>query len=498
MTNPPRDPQLFALTVAAARDAIEVVRAIQGGDGFVLDYAEFPDLSWFESGFPHLSTQRYQKINHYRDAYRYSPGVAESKRVRLNELPSFHALEQYCLDNEPIRARFTHSTTPERGRKNLVRISADLLAEHVMERFLHMHGEADPTDALLLPIYLPLEAPAIDDTLAFDVLVPVVVTHFPDVDNELISDSLSLRRLDDQEHLARWPLETRTTESVNELVLSAATHAFVWTGHEVSGDEWAQRYSNAIEGLPWYEIDIAFDALRVVTGFRTGYAQVLLDPKGWAEEYVADLPPLIRGPQMRRYPDALEKWGWIKQAPSVDRDKLPEVRETLRVLSEDSHLQMAARRFSASLLGSDEDDAVVDLCTCLEILLTDDTKTEILHKLRLRGAAVVAQFWPGVDARLIFDAISVVYGLRSFLLHGSKSKKKKPKDHPQKVKWGSRELPTVDVARWISQTVLLWTIRRGHLVPAAEIDRELILDALTQPRTASDEGQRSSKTLGAD
>lgn len=282
---------------------------------------------------------------------------------------------------------------------------------------------------------------------------------------------------------------------MNALVLSAATHAFVWTGHQVSGDEWARRHSNAIEGLPWHEIDLAFDALRVVTGFRTGYARVLLDPKGWTEDNVAYQPPLIRGPQVRRYPDALEKWGWIKQAPSVDFAKLREVGETLRVLSDDPHLQMAARRFSASLLGSDEEDAVVDLCTCLEIVLTDDTKTEILHKLRLRAAALVAQFWPGVNARVVFDAVAVVYGLRSFLLHGSKSKK--PKDL-HTMKWGSGEQRTVDIARWIAQTVLLWTIRRGPLVSAAEIDRELILDTLTQPPTASEEANSAQETLGAD
>jgi hypothetical protein len=54
------------------------------------------------------------------------------------------------------------------------------------------------------------------------------------------------------------------------------------------------------------------------------------------------------------------------------------------------------------------------------------------------------------------------------------------------MKWGSGEERTVDIARWIAQTVLLWTIRRGYLVRAAEIDRELIVDALTQAPTASE------------
>lgn len=480
-TDEPRDRRLFELASAAARDAIEIVRSVQNGDGFILDYTEYPHLSWFDSGFPHLSTFMSQKVPRYRDTYRRSSG--ESQRVSFGELSSFKALQDYCLEAEPIGTRLSVGHPTADFREKWIRISADLFAEQLMERFLHLHSAEDPTDALILPLYLPLEAPTIEDVLAFDVVVPAVLTHFDEVEDVKITDRLSLRRLSDAEHLARWPLGPRTTESVNDLVLSAATHAFVWADYEVSADEWAQRHSNAITPIPWHEIDVAFDALRVVTGFRTGYAQVIFDPKGWVEDYTADLPPLIRGPLVRRYPETLENWGWVRKAPSVTRDHLSGVADTLRVVSADSQLQMAARRFSASLLRSEEDDSIVDLCTCLEILLTDDTKSEVLHKLRLRAAAVCAHQSPGANARVIFQWVAKVYALRSYLLHGSKSKKAKAKDYLRGIRSGSDELRTVDVARWIAQSVLQWTIAQGHLVPADEIDKELILDALTQHPT---------------
>jgi len=469
---------MFELASSAARDAIEIIRSIQDGGGFILDYTEYPHLSWFDSGFPHLSSYAWEKVPRYRDAYRRTEG--DSQRVAFGEVPSFKALQDYCLKTEPIGTRLSVGHPTGDLREKWIRISADLFAEELMERFLHLHQGEEPSDALLLPIYLPLEAPTLEKVLTFDVVVPVVLTHFEDVEDVKLSNALSLRRLSDAEHLARWPLGTRTTESVNDLVVSAATHAFVWTGHEVSADQWAQRHSNASVPIPWHEIDVAFDALRVVTGFRTGYAQVIFDPKGWVEDYTGNLPPLIRGPLVRRYPEKLENWGWNRKAPSVTHEQLVDVAETLRVLSSDSHLQMAARRFSASLLRSEEDDSVVDLCTCLEILLTDDTKTEVMHKLRLRAAAISARHSPGLDARLVFASVADVYALRSFLLHGSKSKRKKPKDHLRKIKLGSHEFRTVNVARWIAQSVLHWTIAQGHLVPADEIDKELILDALTQ------------------
>jgi hypothetical protein len=478
----PRDKELFAHVTAATREAIATVRSIQDGAGFILDYHEYPHLSWFDSGFPHLSTYISERVPRYRDAYRREDG--DSKRVDFSQLQSFQQLQDFCLRSERLSTRLAHGRLIGEIHERWVRMSADFLAEHLMERFLHLHPDEEPTDDLLRDIYLPLEAPVLDDVLYFDVLVPVVLTHFPDLDEIVLNDSLTLRKLSDEEHLARWPLGPSTTESVNSLVLSSATHALVWAGHSVDADEWAQRHSNSIDGLPWLEIDMAFDAFRVVTGYRMGYAQVVLEPKGWVEEYVANLPPLIRGPQVRRYPEEFEDWGWLKDSPTITQAHLNDVPEALQVLSQDRHLQMAARRFSASLLRSEEDDSVVDLCTCLEILLTDETKTEVLHKLRLRAAAIVAMHSPGVDAKVVFKWVANVYALRSFLLHGSKSKKKSV-DHLRKIKHGSDRLRTVDAARWISQTILLWTIGQGRLVPASEIDRSLILDALTQPAVHS-------------
>lgn len=495
MIDRPRDSQLFALTVAAAREAIEVVRAVLNGEGYVLGYSDYPHLSWFDSGFPHLSTRRYPEIKEYSNAFRYQPGAKDSERVRFDELGSFQALQNYCLSTERIRTRFAHGRSSEQAREKLMKISAELLARHVMERFLHLHGDAEPSDELLLPIYLPLEAPVIADTLEFDILVPIVLTHFPEVETEEIADNLSLRRLSEDEHLARWPTGTRTTESVNELVLSAATHAFVFTGHKVVGDDWAHRWTNAIDDLPWGRIDLAFHALRVVTGVGTGYAQIVYQPKGWVDDYVGKLPPLIHGPLVRRYPEGFENWGWIKKRPSIGRDKLPQVTQALMVLSDDPRLQLAARRFSESFLRSNEDDAVVDLCTCLEVLLTDESKTEVVHKLRLRAAAVVATHWPGVDPKVVFDAVGVVYALRSHLLHGSTSTKpakaKAKTEGLRTITWGSSEERTLDIARWIAQSVLLWTVARGQLVPATEIDRSLILDALVKAPIAPDEQETS-------
>lgn len=116
----------------------------------------------------------------YRDTYQRTNG--DSKRVSFGELASFQHLQNYCLETEPIGTRLSVGHPAGDLREKWIRMSTDLFVEQLMERFLHLHDAEEPSDELLLPIYLPLEAPALDEVLKFDVVVPVVLTHFEDIE----------------------------------------------------------------------------------------------------------------------------------------------------------------------------------------------------------------------------------------------------------------------------------------------------------------------------
>lgn len=58
-------------------------------------------------------------------------------------------------------------------------------------------------------------------------------------------------------------------------------------------------------------IEAFFAMLRLSTGFETGYAQLLVEPIGWAPWYTAKLPCLT-GTAVRRYPPQFEDYYWTR------------------------------------------------------------------------------------------------------------------------------------------------------------------------------------------
>ena len=69
-----------------------------------------------------------------------------------------------------------------------------------------------------------------------------------------------------------------------------------------------------IRVILWYWF---FAALRLATGIETGYAQILMIPRKWTFEYLADLIPSY-GVTVRRYPNHFDNYGWSShQIPIV-------------------------------------------------------------------------------------------------------------------------------------------------------------------------------------
>lgn len=76
-----------------------------------------------------------------------------------------------------------------------------------------------------------------------------------------------------------------------------------------------------------------------------------------------------------------------------------------------------------SLLRDDSEDAFLDILIGIEILLTDNEKSEVTYKLSIRVAYIMSKLNKGnnVDYRII---IKELYKYRSFIVHGSSDKNK--------------------------------------------------------------------------
>ncbi len=390
MRQDPHDPLLYRLVSEAVAEGFARVNDLRYSNTYIGEYYAYPQLSYFQSGFPSInhgpgSTPR---PTDYTEAF-----VQERREygssIIYPELDSFSRLIDYARRNERLKEYFVpRNQIAEGARVRFLDYLASNLAIRIIDRYIHLYGDDTLVEDRVRKLYLELEAPVFEEELPAEVLVPVVLTRFSVSGALQLTDDMWLEELDEPTQLARAP-RTQWGWAAHETVAGAATHALVLK-------KWIFRRSNSfdhgysrIDFYPLDRLEPFFDALRIVRGVSTGYAQVVLRPVGWADDWTAGLPPLLHGPVVRRYPQFFDDYGWLKTRTSLAEDQVVAAAAICEHLqSADRRTRLASRRLSSSMLRTDEEDAVIDLCIGFEALLGDKSTTEITHKLALRTAAV--------------------------------------------------------------------------------------------------------------
>jgi Apea-like HEPN len=323
--------------------------------------------------------------------------------------------------------------------------------------------------------YLEREAAYFLDDLPIDILVPLALTKF-DCDTTPIGPGVVLERMDDPTQLARVPSPAQF--GVHDVVLDAATHAIVltnWTSKRESLNGYGQQWF-----WPTETIDGVIAAFRMVSEVETGYAQLLMRPLGWSHGWKADLPPLMRGPSVRRYPPHFENHFWLSDdIPTFDSTFLPVVGVANRLLkSARNPVPMAARRLNSAALRELDEDALIDACIGLEALF-GDRGGEITYKLSLRLAAVAARSpLRGLDMSPteIFRMMKKIYEYRSRLVHGDRNAE--DRRMVELSDGSSTSVPRLAV-KFLRHS-LLSVLEHPDLARPERVDFDLVLPALTR------------------
>lgn len=459
----PSDPELGALVRAAVDEARDRVRELRDSDRLIHSHYRFPKLERFPSGWP--------KVTHDAGPIDYTAhfklGGDSRWTVRLDEMPTMLALGAYVKEHPRlVRALVPRELEAlEREDDRFIFIPAAHLALDVLDRLLHTVGD-EYEDEDFDAAWRPLEAGTFGDALSADVLVPVALTSFDASSAVELTDSVWLEPIDDAMQLARAP-QSIWNAAAHSCVVEAATHAIVLRDQRLpEGPAMTLRWDlPAI--YPQERVDLVFDALRVVTGVDTGYAQMCLRPVGWTSHYTADLPPMLEGTFLRRYPPHFDDYGWLR-APhdAIGEDALAEVGAAVEALeSAERNLRLAARRLSGASLRDDEDDAIVDLCIGLEAALGDSTGTEMTYKLAIRAAAIIAGEQPVSNTSNVARQVKLLYDLRSKIVHGGDPSKARRK----LVGAASGDDP-VRVARSLLRPALHRLLQRPELRQAEDVD----------------------------
>lgn len=282
----PLDTRLYALFSAAIEDGLGIVKKMAEHAVYITSHWEWPKLTWRKNGLPSLSEQ-YDAPKDYGMALR-SAGKSNNEVIRSPFAAgrAFQELLAYAQSHARINSHLSMRDS------ELVSNFLESLVGDVLDRYVHLHPgfTFQPDD--LLPIYLPIEKHLLEENLDIALMVPILFLSFDDDKFEL-DDRTFITRMSDDVNLARAP-QTRFSYGRNPIVEQSAAFALSLLGYSLPN---ASRVGNwrilgAAESYPTDTVDQFFACLRIVTGYASGYAQLLAVPLGWASDYNGVLLPL--------------------------------------------------------------------------------------------------------------------------------------------------------------------------------------------------------------
>ncbi|OXR42313.1 hypothetical protein B7C42_05512 [Nocardia cerradoensis] len=476
----PLDPDLWKLVLPAIRRAASVADAHLSKGGWY-PRVRMPHVADLESGWPYLREPNWFPPDDAPVAYAelFTSENDGLSGLTYADIDEFAALYEYVIRDRGLRERlWPFKGASEERSDRMVEYEAAALPLSILDR---ARSIGKTTDDDYLSLYIQRERAWLLEALPVEYVIPLVLTELPLEAGEIVAidPTVSLVRLERNDHLAR-AVSNSGTSNVPDMVVGAAKYAIVLSGHQWANLGPGQRLVKPPEAPSLTDVDMVCDALRILTGIDTGYAQVLCRPVGWADTWTYDLPVLLQIGTYRRYPEKFDRFGWMGRGEPVSREelnRLPMLVAALRGAPAKVHL--AARRLSQAALRDSDDDRIIDACIGLEALLGEG-RDELSHRLALRAATALASRRDSAfNPHMIYDLMKKIYNYRSIVVHGSSSVKS------QTIDVNGLLVPAASLSVILLRELLKDLLSGVELWTAKSLDSRL-LDALGPERSSAD------------
>ncbi len=257
------------------------------------------------------------------------------------------------------------------------------------------------------------------------IMVPILLFQF-DLNSYKINETMKIIRMNDEIQLSRYRIgESRGT--YEKIVKGCATHALLldeYTLKYPSNNYWNITDSlSRYRSFPVFIINSFFISLFLEIGIYNGYEQVIALPKDWMLFIPEGNLIEMHGTTARMYPIYLENGTWNNEVPKVNTEQLKKVKKTFNRIIDcnNKQIEMAIDRLIRALIRENQEDAFLDILIGIEILLTDNEKTEVTYKLSMRVSFIMNRLNKEIDYRKVLKEL---YSYRSSIVHGSSNKEK--------------------------------------------------------------------------
>jgi hypothetical protein len=465
--------KLTGLILECVEEIFPILISKVQSNKYISNYSDFPKLSFAENGFPRISKDSWgpDRPKDYSSLFR---GYGKEPEIDWNNIITLEELYNFICEDGDLLSYFGSSIEIPDIDINFDKTSVQILVENILNYYIHVFGCDFNKGNFLEIIKLRINFAFLDE-LPISIYIPILFLNFETEQYDL-GDGISIQKIPDLLHLSRVDAKSNNV-LVHDCVLEGATHALVMENYcieNINRDSYNCLYYK--DAYPNNLIQNFFSALRLVNNYKTGYAQIFAKSENWTSRFKEKLLN-IHGCSVREFPHEFELTRyWLKSKfPTVGLEEINKIKDFYQKLSDNNHksIPIALKRLNSCMLRHDEEDTVLDATIALEVLLSDDGKTEMTHKLALRVAALSKlDSSCKEDPKEIFTRVKKVYTYRSGIVHGTKDlSKTKIIKIPE-----SSELKTVDVAIEILKMVLRVLLCNDKYFEAKKIDEDLLLN----------------------
>jgi len=357
--------------------------------------------------------------NNYTD---YSSAITLKKsddKISVTDLLGYDELLNFINQNEEFKTRLNYLKSPD----EYIEIMWFLIIGNIIDRYISKHKKTDFNEDDFKNVFHEVLNIYLLEKLELDICVPILMLEFEDDIIEL-SEKISIEKMT-EDFIRSKHFIGNYDSRFERIVLDCATHMFVIKSYCLENED--ADSSNILARRDSYPLDIInklFACIRIVTKFPTGYAQIIARPlNNWINNHCQGDLMGFAGAKAEEYPISFKEHYWLKSHNRINTLTGNKIKDLFSLLGDNSPLNLAIGRLNRSALRNNEEDTILDAIIGLELLLTDNDKSELTYKISSRMAAISTlydnfPFSPN-DVR---GYVTALYKYRSDIVHSRKVK----------------------------------------------------------------------------
>ena len=378
----------------------------------------------FKSGMPSFKTN-FSLFNDNKKYLDYSSLFGKynsnDSLINIGTLDGFIDLEDFVENNKDLKELLFIVDDAELKYNIFYGLISDFIGGYIY-RYGTRYNKNN-YDKLLFPIINYLFSKKVN----LDIVIPILLLYFV-MDSYKLNSYIKIVKMSDNFQLSRTNIRAFNYSTKN-IIEGCAKYALKISNYYLEYP--INNYFGISESLKHYDpktcyiISSFFISLFLQSSIYKGYAQIISVPQKWYFFVPKGDLINIHCKSVNNYPSNLEEGTWNNEVEKLNIKQMNKVKKIFNKIinCQNKAIELSIDRLVRSLLRDDHEDAFLDILIGIEILLTDNEKSEVTYKLSIRIAYIISKLNKrnNVDYRTI---IKELYKYRSSIVHGNSNKNK--------------------------------------------------------------------------